>query len=55
MRDWFRCAGFAEEAFGVSEDKFMAVGSHRLTGKALPFRSGQVLFRFDDPQAGTAK
>jgi hypothetical protein len=46
MRDWFHSAGFAEEAFGVSDDTFMAVGSHRLTGQALPFRAGQYLFRF---------
>jgi hypothetical protein len=46
VRDWFRSAGFAEDAFGVSEDGFMAVGSHRLTGKVLPFRAGQYLFRF---------
>jgi hypothetical protein len=54
VRDWFRSAGFAEQSFGVSEDRFMAVGSHRLTGKALPFRSGQVLYRFNDRQADTA-
>jgi len=47
VRDWFRSAGFAEEAFDVSEDTLMAVGSHRLTGEVLPFRSGQYLFRFD--------
>jgi hypothetical protein len=46
VRDWFRSAGFVEEAFGVSEDGFMAVGSHRLTGTVLPFRAGQYLFRF---------
>jgi hypothetical protein len=53
MRDWFHSAGFAEEAFGVSDDTFMAVGSHRLTGQALPFRASQRLFRFSGQQAGT--
>lgn len=53
VRDWFRSAGFAEEAFGVSDDALMAVGSHRLTGEALPFRSGRYLFRFSGQQAGT--
>lgn len=47
VRDWFRSAGFAEEAFDLSDDKLMAVGSHRLTGQALPFRAGQCLFRFN--------
>lgn len=51
VRDWFRSAGFAEEAFGVSDDALMAVGAHRLTGDALPFRAGQYLFRFNGLQA----
>jgi hypothetical protein len=46
VRDWFRSAGFAEEAFDVSEDAFMAVGSHRLTGEVSVFRAGQYLFQF---------
>jgi hypothetical protein len=46
VRNWFGSAGFAEEAFDVSADTFMAVGSHRLTGEALPFLTGQHLFRF---------
>jgi hypothetical protein len=54
VREWFRRAGFAEEAFDVSADSFMAVGSHRLTGDALPFRSGEVLFRFTGERAGPA-
>jgi hypothetical protein len=52
VRDWFRTAGFAEEAFGLSDDTLMAVGSHRLTGETLPFRAGQYLFRFNDQQTG---
>lgn len=51
VRDWFRSAGFAEEAFDLSDDTFMAVGSQRLTGQALPFRAGQYLFRFNGQQA----
>ena len=54
VRDWFHAAGFAEEAFDVSEDTLMAVGSHRLTGRVLPFRAGQYLFRFNGRRAGTA-
>jgi hypothetical protein len=53
MRGWFHSAGFAEEAFGVSDDALMAVGSHRLTGEALPFQAGRYLFRFNGQQAGT--
>ncbi|HEY1700924.1 MAG TPA: class I SAM-dependent methyltransferase [Trebonia sp.] len=46
VRDWFRDAGFAEEGFDISQDAFMAVGSHRLTGETLPCRAGQELFQF---------
>jgi len=52
VREWFRSAGFAERAFGVSDDALMAVGSHCLTGEALPFRAGQYLFRFNGQQTG---
>jgi hypothetical protein len=48
VRDWFRSAGFAEEAFSVSGDGFMAVGAHRLTGEPMPFQAGQRLFSFRD-------
>jgi hypothetical protein len=51
VREWFRSAGFAEGAFDLSADAFMAVGSHRLTGQALPFRAGQYFFRFNGQQA----
>jgi hypothetical protein len=50
VRDWFHSAGFTAEAFGVSDDAFMAVGSHRLTGEALPFQAGRHLFRFNGQQ-----
>jgi hypothetical protein len=53
VRDWFCSAGFAEEAFDVSDDTLMAVGSHRLTGEALPFQGGQYLFGFNGQQAAT--
>lgn len=53
VREWFGSAGFAEQVFWVSDDAFMAVGSHRLTGQAQPFRAGQYLFRFNGQQAGT--
>lgn len=53
VRDWFHSAGFSEEAFDVSDDALMAVGSHRLAGEARPFRAGQCLFRFNGRQAGT--
>jgi hypothetical protein len=47
VRDWFRSAGFSEEAFSLSDDTLMAVGAHRLAGEPLPFRAGQHLFRFN--------
>jgi hypothetical protein len=33
IRSWFSEAGFREEAFDASEDGFMSVGAHRLTGE----------------------
>jgi nucleotide-binding universal stress UspA family protein len=39
-------ARLAEEAFDLSDDTLMAVGSHRLTGETAPFLAGQYLFRF---------
>jgi hypothetical protein len=46
VREWFRSAGFAEEAFDTSPDTFMTVGWHRLTSRPLPFEPGRSLFRF---------
>ncbi len=55
VRDWFRSAGFAEEAFDALADTLMAVGSHRLTGEAMPFQAGQYLFHFGNGRAGNAE
>jgi len=46
IRSWFGDAGFLEEAFDVSDDGFMSVGAHRLTGEPAALRSGQRLFTF---------
>jgi len=46
IRSWFGKAGFLEEAFDVSDDGFMSVGAHRLTGKPAALRSGRRLFTF---------
>ena len=54
VRDWFRSAGFTEETFESPAGTFMAVGSHRLTGKVLPFQAGQYLFRFRGRAAAPA-
>ena len=46
IRSWFGEAGFREEAFDVSQDGFMAVGAHRLTGEPAALAPGQRLFTF---------
>jgi hypothetical protein len=46
IRSWFGEAGFREEAFDVSQDGFMAVGAHRLTGEPAALMPGQRLFTF---------
>jgi putative methyltransferase len=46
IRSWFEDAGFREEAFDVSQDGFMAVGAHRLTGEPTALIPGQRLFTF---------
>lgn len=46
IRSWFGQAGFREEAFDISDDGFMSVGAHRLTGEPLAFVPGQRLFSF---------
>jgi hypothetical protein len=48
IRAWFGEAGFREENFDVSDDGFMAVGAHRLTGDAVALALGQRLFTFVD-------
>jgi hypothetical protein len=46
IRSWFGDAGFREEAFDVSEDGFMSVGAHRLTGEPAALMPGRRLFTF---------
>ena len=46
IRSWFGEAGFREEAFDVSDDGFMSVGAHRLTGEPAALMPGQRLFTF---------
>lgn len=46
IRSWFDEAGFREEAFDVSDDGFMSVGAHRLTGEPATLVLGQRLFTF---------
>src|ERR1700761_1898689 len=47
IRSWFGGAGFGEDAFDVSQDGFMSVGAHRLTGEPAALRPGHRLFTFD--------
>jgi len=47
IRSWFGGAGFGEEAFDISQDGFMSVGAHRLTGEPAALRPGHRLFTFD--------
>jgi hypothetical protein len=46
IRSWFAEAGFGEEAFDTSDDSFMSVGAHRLTGEPAALMPGQRLFTF---------
>ena len=46
IRSWFGEAGFREEAFDTSEDRYMSVGAHRLTGEPATLALGQRLFKF---------
>ena len=46
IRSWFGEAGFREEAFDVSDDRFMSVGAHRLTGEPTTLVPGRRLFTF---------
>jgi hypothetical protein len=46
IRSWFAEAGFREEAFDISQDGFMSVGAHRLTGEPPALVLGQRLFTF---------
>jgi len=46
IRSWFGAAGFREEGFDISQDGFMSVGAHRLTGEPTALVPGQRLFTF---------
>jgi hypothetical protein len=46
IRTWFGEAGFREEAFDISQDGFMSVGAHRLTGEPAELVLGRRLFTF---------
>jgi hypothetical protein len=46
IRSWFSQAGFHEEAFDISDDGFMSVGTHRLAGEPAALIPGQRLFTF---------
>ncbi len=48
IRSWFAEAGFREEAFDISQDGFMSVGAHRLTGEPTMLVPGQRMFTFVD-------
>lgn len=48
IRSWFGDAGFREEAFDISQDGFMSVGAHRLTGEPAALIPGQRMFTFLD-------
>jgi hypothetical protein len=48
IRSWFGEAGFREDAFDTSQDGFMSVGAHRLTGEPAALALGQRLFTFSD-------
>jgi hypothetical protein len=46
IRDWFTENGFEEVAFDAEEGFLFGVGTHRLTGQALPYRRDVRLFNF---------
>jgi hypothetical protein len=46
IRSWFSQACFHEEAFDISDDGFMSVGTHRLAGEPAALIPGQRLFTF---------
>lgn len=46
IRSWFEEAGFREEVFDTSQDGFMSVAAHRLTGEPTGFAMGRRLFTF---------
>ena len=46
VREWFADAGFAEVAFDTADTLSIGVGTHRLTGRPLPFEPDVRLFEF---------
>lgn len=48
IRSWFAEAGFRVEAFEASQDGFMSVGAHRLTGEPAALTPGRRMFSFID-------
>lgn len=46
VREWFADAGFGEIGFDTEDGYLIGVGTHRLTGAALPYRPGAHLFDF---------
>jgi ACT domain-containing protein len=46
VRAWFAESGFAELAFDSAADTWIGVGTHRLTGPALPYLPDVRLFEF---------
>lgn len=46
IRRWFAENGFSEHAFDSADGYAFGVGTHRLTGEALPFERNVRLFRF---------
>lgn len=50
VRAWFAEHGFEELGFDTEDGHLFGVGTHRLTGPALPFRRDVHLFTFNRPQ-----
>jgi hypothetical protein len=46
VRAWFADAGFGEIGFDTEDGYLIGVGTHRLTGAALPYQPGVHLFDF---------
>lgn len=46
LRQWFKLAGFVEEAFDAPSDVLFSVGLHRLVNSPQPLRAQDRLFQF---------
>lgn len=51
IRGWFADSGFEELAFDTEDDFPFGVGTHRLTGPALPYERDLRLFEFEPATA----